>query len=74
MGIRLGLVGWSEKNFFLDFNLLGVTKLGKWAENTIKSIFVGLYAEMSVLPPSSDSAAPNFQKFALTFDSDIAET
>ena len=34
----------------------------------------GLHAEMSVLPPSSVSAAPNFQKFAVTFDSDIAET
>ena len=35
---------------------------------------MGLHAEMSELPPSSGSAAPNFQKFAITFDSDIVET
>ena len=44
------------------------------AENTIKSVFVELHAEMSVLPPSSGSAAPHFQKFAITFDSDNTET
>ena len=67
-------LGWGEKNFFFDINLLGVRKLGKWAKNTIKSAFVGLHAEKSVLPPSSGSAALNFQNFAITFDSDIAET
>ena len=68
------IVGWSEKKFFFNINLLVVRKLGKWAKNTIKFVFVGLHAEMPVLPPSSGMAAPNFQKFAVTFDSDIAET
>ena len=61
-------------NFFFDINLLGVRKLGKWAENTIKFVFVVLHVEMPVLPPSSGTAAPSFQKFSLTFDSDITET
>ena len=51
-----------------------VRKLGKWAKNTIKSVFVGLYAETPVLPLSSNTTTPNFQKFAVIFDSDIAET
>ena len=72
--LPLCLLGWCEKNFFFDINLLGVRKLGKWAKNIIRSVFVGLHAEMSVLPPSSGSSTPNFQKFAITFDSDIAET
>ena len=64
-----------KKIFFFDINVLGVRKLGKWAKNTNKSVLGwGVHAEMSVLPPSSGSAAPNFQKFAVTFDSDIAET
>ena len=53
-----------EKNFFFDINFFRIRKLGKWAKNTIKSFFVGLHAEMSVLPPFSGSAAHNFQKCA----------
>ena len=63
-----------KKTFFFDINLLGVRKLGKWTKNTIKFVFVGLHAEMFVLPPSSGLAAPDFQNFAITFDSDFAET
>ena len=63
-----------RKNFFFDINLLGVRKLSKWAKNTIKSVFEGLHAEMSVLPLSNGSATPNFQKIAIAFDSDIEET
>ena len=70
----MGNLGWSENNFFFDINLQMVRKLGKWTKNTIKSVFVGLYAETPVLPLSSDTTPPNFQKFAVIFDSDIAET
>ena len=43
-------------------------------KNTIKFVFVRLHVDMSMLPPSSGTAAPSFQKFAVTFNSDIAET
>ena len=68
------ILGWSEKNFFFDINLLGVRKLDKCAKNTIKFVFVGLHAEMSLLLSFSGLAALNFQNFAITFDSDMVET
>ena len=68
------IIGWSEKNFFFDIILLGVRKLDKCAKNTIKSVFVGLHAEMPLLSPFSGLAALNFQNFAITFDSDMVET
>ena len=63
-----------KKTFFSISIYLGSKNLVNGPKAPLNLFLWGCMQKFSMLPPSSGSLAPNFQKFAITFDSDIAET